>query len=68
MVSMSADSGTNTPASDARRFGGFLSVVGAWLRVAISSLSIVGCSVGSVVPFPRGSSGDRLIVPFSWML
>ena len=68
MVSTSAHSGTSTPASYARRLGGFLSVVGASLCVAHASVSIVGCSVDSVVSVPPWSSSDRSIVSFSWML
>ena len=43
------------PASDARRLGGFLSVFGATLCVAVSFLSIIG------VPVPPWSSSCRFL-------
>ena len=68
MVSTSADSGMSTPASDVRHVGGFLSVYGASLCVAISSVSIAGCSVDSVVSILPWSASDRSNVSSSWML
>ena len=46
------DSGASTPRPDARRFGGFHLMFDASLHVAVSYVSIAGCSVDSVVAVP----------------